>query len=253
MLLRIFLIVAILAGIGVIAVSQLKVKPHIQGIIDEREKNLAKWQQEEKNRKQKEKELAATTTKLNQTTKDLEETQTQLAGTKSQYEAEQKRANGLQANLTKTQGDLKTAYQDLEAWRLLGIPVETVRLVIASEKKLRVANEALEEEKKVISTELTKAKRTIAELTGPNEDPEMPVGLAGKILVVDPKWNFVVLNIGEKQGAVRRGVLLVSRNSKLIGKVRISSLQADRSIANIMPGWKLGEVAEGDSVLYARY
>ena len=81
----------------------------------------------------------------------------------------------------------------------------------------------------------------------------LPVGLAGKVLVVDPKWSFVVLNIGEKQGAVRRGVLLVSRNSKLIGKVRISSTQAERSIANIMPGWKLGEIAEGDQVLYARY
>jgi hypothetical protein len=253
MLLRIFLIVAILAGIGVIAVSQLKVKPHIQGIIDEREKNFGLWKKEETNRKQKEKELAATTSKLNQTTKELEETQTQLASTKSQFEAEQKRANGLQANLTKTQGDLKSANQDLEAWRLLGIPVEGVRAVIASEKKMRIANEALEEEKKVLSAELTKATNTIWELTGPTVDPIMPAGLAGKVLVVDPKWNFVVLNIGEKQGAVRRGVLLVSRNSKLIGKVRISSLQAERSIANIMPGWKLGEIAEGDQVLYARY
>src|SRR3954470_9632346 len=163
MLLRIFLIVAILAGIGVIAVSQLKVKPHIEGIITERETNLKNWKKEESNRKQKEKELAATTSKLNQTTKDLEETQGQLASTKSQFEAEQKRANGLQTNLTKTQSDLKTAYQDLEAWRLLGIPVETVRVVIASEKKLRVANEALEEEKKVISAELTKATNIIWE------------------------------------------------------------------------------------------
>jgi hypothetical protein len=253
MLLRIFLIVAILAGIGVIAVSQLKVKPHIEAIIDQREFNLKNWKKEETTRKQKEKELAATTSKLNQTTKDLEETQGQLASTKSQFEAEQKRANGLQTNLTKTQSDLKAANQDLEAWRLLGIPVEGVRMVIASEKKLRIATEALEEEKKVLASELTKATNTIWELTGPTVDPIMPTGLAGKILVVDPKWNFVVLNIGEKQGAVRRGVLLVSRNSKLIGKVRISSLQAERSIANIMPGWKLGEIAEGDQVLYARY
>jgi hypothetical protein len=159
----------------------------------------------------------------------------------------------LQTNLTKTQSDLKAAYQDLESWRLLGIPVEAVRAVIASEKKLRVATEALEEEKKVLVAELIKATNTINELTGPTVDPVMPTGLAGKVLVVDPKWNFVVLDIGEKQGAVRRGVLLVSRNSKLIGKVRISSLQAERSIANIMPGWKLGEIAEGDQVLYARY
>ena len=58
MLLRIFLILAILAGIGVIAVSELKVKPQIKGIIDERESNLKHWKEEETNRKKKEKELA---------------------------------------------------------------------------------------------------------------------------------------------------------------------------------------------------
>lgn len=252
MLLRIFLIVAILAGIGVIAVSQLKVKPHIEGIITERETNKANWQREEKNRKQKEKELAETKTTLDKTTKDLEQRTTELATTKGSLDAEQKRANGLQKDLTGTRATLKEAQQNLEAWRLLGIPVEQVRVVIASEKKLRAANEALEEEKKLIKhkLDLTEAKLK-SFLT--DEDPELPTGLKGTVLVVDPKWNFVVLDIGEKQGVVPRGVLLVSRNSKLVGKVRVQSTQGDRSIANIMPGWKLTEIMEGDQVLYAKY
>ena len=74
--------------------------------------------------------------------------------------------------------------------------------------------------------------------------------MKGKVLVVDPKWNFVVLDVGEKQGAVQNGVLMISRNSKLVAKVRIMNVLADRSIANIMPGWKLAEVMEGDYVLY---
>jgi hypothetical protein len=254
MLLRIFLILAILAGIGVIAVSQLKIKPHIQGIVDERDTNKKNWQREETTRKQKEKELAATKTTLDSTKKTLDETQTQLTSTKGQLDAEQKRANDLQTNLAKSRDELKGARQDLEAWRLLGIPVEQVRAVIVSEKKLRAANEALEEEKKLISNNLVKVKQQLEEYIGDKDiDPPLPTGLKGTVLVVDPKWNFVVLNIGEKQGVVPRGVLLVSRNSKLIGKVRVQSIQGDRSIANVMPGWKLGEIMEGDEVLYAKY
>jgi hypothetical protein len=253
MLLRIFLILAILAGIGVIAVSQFKVRPHIEGIIREREDNKDKWHKEETVRKQKEKELASTKTTLETTKKTLDETQTQLTSTKGQLDAEQKRANDLQGNLAKSRDELKGARQDLEAWRLLGIPVEQVRAVIISEKKMRVANEALEEEKKLISHKLELVQRELDGYKSPTEDPDLPTGLKGTVLVVDPKWNFVVLDIGEKQGVVPRGVLLVSRNSKLVGKVRIQSTQGDRSIANIMPGWKLGEIMEGDQVLYAKY
>jgi hypothetical protein len=66
---------------------------------------------------------------------------------------------------------------------------------------------------------------------------------------VDPKWDFVVLDVGEKQNVVPHGVMMVSRDGKLIAKVKIVSVQTDRSIANIMPSWRLGEVMEGDLVL----
>jgi hypothetical protein len=67
-------------------------------------------------------------------------------------------------------------------------------------------------------------------------------------VVVDPKWDFVVLNIGSKQGALEDGEMLVSRDGKLVAKVVIRSVQPDRCIANIVSGWKLGEVIEGDVV-----
>jgi len=79
----------------------------------------------------------------------------------------------------------------------------------------------------------------------------LPVGLKGKVLVADPKWEFVVLNIGEKDGVLERGELLVSRNGRLVGRVKIQSVQKDRSIANIMNGWNLSEVLEGDTVIPA--
>ena len=82
------------------------------------------------------------------------------------------------------------------------------------------------------------------------EEPILPAGLKGKVLAVDSKWNFVVLDVGEKQGALKNGVLMISRNTKLVAKVKIASLEGERSIANIIPGWDLAEVREGDQALY---
>jgi hypothetical protein len=76
----------------------------------------------------------------------------------------------------------------------------------------------------------------------------MRANLRGRILVVDPKWDFVVLNIGENQGVLPEGELLVSREGKLVAKIIVRSVEGNRCIANIMPGWKLGEVIEGDEV-----
>jgi len=44
------------------------------------------------------------------------------------------------------------------------------------------------------------------------------------------------------------GELLVSRDGKLVAKIVIRTVEKNRCIANIMPGWKLGEVFEGDMV-----
>ena len=78
----------------------------------------------------------------------------------------------------------------------------------------------------------------------------MTDGLRGKILQVDPKFNFVVLDIGEDQGAKQRGVMMVDRDGKLLGKVRITSVSKDRCVANILTDWQRGNIMEGDEVLY---
>ncbi len=70
---------------------------------------------------------------------------------------------------------------------------------------------------------------------------ELPEGLKGKVMVVDPKYDFVLLDIGQRQGVLEDGQMLVNRNGRLVAKVKIKSVQADYCIANVMPGWKLGE------------
>ena len=77
-----------------------------------------------------------------------------------------------------------------------------------------------------------------------------PTGLKGKIVAVDPKYDFVILNIGEDKGVVPKGIMMVSKDGRLIGKVQIVTVTANQSVANIMPAWRRAEVMEGDEVIY---
>jgi hypothetical protein len=45
---------------------------------------------------------------------------------------------------------------------------------------------------------------------------------------------------------------MVRRGDKLVGKVKIVTVEANRSVANVLPTWKQGDVAvaAGDQVLY---
>ena len=115
-------------------------------------------------------------------------------------------------------------------------------------KNAQNAIEAMNEEKLLMSRTIARLQNQIAEIVGSNYVVTLPATLKGRILVVDPKWDFVVLNIGDDQGVKEDGELLVSREGKLVAKVIVRSIQKDRCIANIVPGWKLGEVIEGDVV-----
>ncbi len=77
-------------------------------------------------------------------------------------------------------------------------------------------------------------------------------GTTGRILAVNGGWNFVVLSIGDKQGAVVGATMLVLRGGEPIAKARISSVETATSIADILPGSvRRGvTVQPGDTVVF---
>ncbi len=250
LLLRIFLAVAILAGVGVIVVSQVVLKPQIEEIAKTRDDNKTGWDKELNRANGLAKKLAATEKDLQATKASLEEALGKVTELTGKFESEQKRAAGLQQTLDKAKSDLKMAQDDLAAYTGTGFKPEDIKGLSASLKEKISQIEGLTEEGKLLAEKLRKALKRIEELVGLNvQDPLVPTTVRGKVLVVDPKWNFLVLDIGEKQEVPANGILLVSRDGTLIAKVRIMSVQIDRSIANIMPGWKLKDVMEGDAVV----
>jgi hypothetical protein len=251
MLIRLSLILAIIAGLAAGVVNFTVVKGKIDTLTNDR--NDQRSQKEQAQR-----DLASTRKTLKETQDTLETTKTQLADSeKKRQDVENKLAvvktqvDDLTAKLTKTSQQLNEAQGNLEAYKATGL---TPPEVLALDKSLKQTQQALAvatDEKLVMTHTIARLNNQIDELLGTGRPVLLPAGLKGEVMAVDPKWEFVVLNVGENQGVLQNGELLVSRDGKLVAKVIVRSVQRDRSIANLVPGWKLGDVYEGDQVIPA--
>jgi Rad3-related DNA helicase len=77
-------------------------------------------------------------------------------------------------------------------------------------------------------------------------------GIQGEVLAYDPNWNFVVLSIGDHQGAVDNAEMILERGGSQIGKVRITSVEPSTSVADVIPGSlsRGVRVQPGDMVIF---
>jgi uncharacterized phage infection (PIP) family protein YhgE len=77
-------------------------------------------------------------------------------------------------------------------------------------------------------------------------------GLEGEVLAYNPGWNFVVISIGDHQGAVANAEMILKRGDSQIGKVRITSVEPSTSVADIIPGSLARgvRVEPGDRVIF---
>src|SRR5690349_19756602 len=189
MLLRICLILAIVAGLGVIGVSQFVLRPQIEEIIRVRNENKEGWDRTSAELTKTKKNLKDTTDRLTKTEATLEETKGQLVATTGKYEAEQKKSSDLQKNLDGVRASLKVAMDDLAAWTNLGLRVEQVRDVITERNNLKAETQALMAEQKVFVGKIRDLTNQLAALTIGEVDPPVPSEVRGKVLVVDPKWD----------------------------------------------------------------
>jgi hypothetical protein len=78
-------------------------------------------------------------------------------------------------------------------------------------------------------------------------------GVHGAVLAYNQAYNFVVLNLGARNGVEPNSEMLVLRDGTLIGKIRISSVEPATAIGDIMSNSLARgvQVQPGDSVIYA--
>jgi hypothetical protein len=82
--------------------------------------------------------------------------------------------------------------------------------------------------------------------------PRKP-GVRGTVLAVNQAYNFVVLNLGGRQGVEPNSEMLVLRGGTLIGRIRISSVEPATAIGDIITSSLARgvQVQPGDIVIYA--
>ena len=251
MLIRISLIVAIIAGLAVGGLNFVKVKEKITTL-------QANLDTETKAHKEFEGKYTSTKSDLNKTTAALKQTKAELEATTAAKEkadadlaVQTKRADKLTDDLNKTRQERDTAQQDLAAFKATGVTPQQILGMTKEYKTLQDSLSVADTENKVLARKVLKLQTELDRYITPDKPVFLPASLKGKVLVADPKWNFVVLDVGENQGILEHGELLVNRNGKLVAKVIVRSVQKDRSVANVLPGWALGEVMEGDLVIPA--
>jgi len=78
-------------------------------------------------------------------------------------------------------------------------------------------------------------------------------GVRGTVLAVNQAYNFVVLNLGSRNGVESNAEMLVVRGGTLIGKIRVSSVEPSTAIGDIISGSLARgvQVQPGDIVIYA--
>ncbi len=77
--------------------------------------------------------------------------------------------------------------------------------------------------------------------------------LQGQVLAVNQGWNFLVLNIGNRNGVTKNTEMLITRDDRLIGKARITSVEPSSSIADIVTNSvpRGMSVQPGDRIVFA--
>lgn len=188
-----------------------------------------------------------------------EEADKQLAVTKEERDGLATKASELEtkstklsADLTKTIAERNDARNELAQWVATGVKPGDINGLKVSKKAAEDERDALSAEKIVFLRKIQTIQSKLDQYINPDKEVALPVGLSGRVVAVDPKWNFVLLDIGANSGLLERGQMKVHRNGKLVAKVRVVSVEATSAIANVIPEWRQPgqEVATGDSVLF---
>jgi hypothetical protein len=115
--------------------------------------------------------------------------------------------------------------------------------------------ESAEHEKTFIAEKLGPAREPshAPEVMVQRREPSFHPSVRGTVLAVNQAYNFVVLNLGNRQGLEPNAEMLVLRETTVIGKIRVSSVEPATAIGDIL-GNSLArgvQVQPGDTVIYA--
>lgn len=204
-------------------------------------------------------------TQLKKFETDLKAKESALSEKESQLSAATSKAETLQSSLAsaeKKAADLDSSVKDAKA-KVADAEekVQKINAALGGEDPATIKGRALKaqeelnavrSEQRILQDQLQSANAEVQRVTLQLRNVgtgTLPPGITGKIETVNKTWNFVVLNVGDKDNVVRNGVLIVYRGNEYIGKVKVVSTEAHTAVADILPEWSKGDIQAGDDVL----
>jgi multidrug efflux pump subunit AcrA (membrane-fusion protein) len=181
---------------------------------------------------------------------DLATANTNIADLNTQLDAAKKQAADANTALETANANVKAEQDKLDAIsKSLGgrNPDE----VVAEATKTKADLDAAEAEKKILQDSLQESQTKVADLMDAlnrSKTGTMPPGISGKVTFVDLAWNFVILDVGLSNGVVPNGELIVYRGKTFLGKVRVTKVDPNDAVAEILPDVK-GAIQIGDKVI----
>lgn len=251
MLLKISLGLAILLGLAALFISHTQVGGKIKTLNEDlatTQTSLLASQDEERKLRGETKTLRA---QVDESTRALGEATNLLTQAESKAQEQQIRADRASTDLTAVTGERNKAQEELAQWRLFEMSPEQIRNNLSRLRQVERERDVFVTENQTLTRKNTELQGELERYIGGRErEVQLPPGTKGNVVAVDPKYDFVVLDIGGNQGVLENAKMLINRDGKLIGKVKISSVQPNRAIGNVLPEWKQDEVMEGDQVLF---
>ena len=188
----------------------------------------------------------------------IAETQRKVAGAETELIKMEKEKADLQAKLRANESEIISLQKPLEekqpatanpgaasAVELQAQLDDARRQLDSAEREKIFLSEKLQSVQQR-SSQLEEEKKRRAVVTG-------KVGVRGTVLAVNQAYNFVVLNLGGRQGVEPHSEMLVLRDGAFIGKIRISSVEPATAIGDIITSSLARgvQVQPGDIVIYA--
>jgi predicted RNase H-like nuclease (RuvC/YqgF family) len=181
---------------------------------------------------------------LENTRQDLENTRAELENTRIQLE--DARTQIVQLTDTIRSKDQELADKDRQIGNLEDDKSSLETQVADLNSRIATMQDQmaqLEEEKIMLESLLAKCE-------GERGEVKMTAGTSGKIVYVNSDWNFVVIDIGSNGGAQINAEMIAHRGDQMLGKIRISAVRENVSIAEVLPEFQTAEIKEGDDVLH---
>lgn len=215
--------------------------------------------------------LKVTEAKLNDYEKIIAETETRLQEAKTQMEM-----------LTRDLEQEKTAKQDaLNRIEQLRIELENQKVLRSDlEKRITQAQKDIEKTQaqlKELESKKTELEIKLNELGAKSESVELgtimvtpegavpleetskavllekpkgkPAKTEGKILVINKENNFVVIDLGSKDGVALDNIFAIYHNNKYVGDVKVEKIHDSMSAAGLVSPKIKDKISEGDKVL----